>query len=41
MGAKVGRDVWCDTLNVTEFDVVEQGDGCVISSTSSSRATGA
>jgi non-ribosomal peptide synthetase-like protein len=30
MGAKVGRDVWFETLNITEFDVVELGDGCVV-----------
>lgn len=30
MGATVGRDVWCDTLAVTEFDVVAVGDGCAI-----------
>jgi len=30
IGASVGRDVWCETLNVTEFDIVELGDGCVI-----------
>jgi len=30
MGAKVGRDVWCETLTITEFDCVELGDGCVI-----------
>jgi non-ribosomal peptide synthetase-like protein len=30
MGAKVGRDVWCETLAVTEFDVVAIGDGCSI-----------
>jgi non-ribosomal peptide synthetase-like protein len=30
MGTKVGRDVWCDTLTITEFDMVELGDGCVI-----------
>ncbi len=30
MGAKVGRDVWFETLAVTEFDVVELGDGCVV-----------
>ncbi len=29
MGAKVGRDVWCETLTVTEFDMVELGDGAV------------
>ena len=30
MGAKVGRDVWCESLNLTEFDVVVLGDGCTI-----------
>jgi non-ribosomal peptide synthetase-like protein len=30
MGARVGRDVWCDTLAITEFDVVTIGDGCAI-----------
>jgi non-ribosomal peptide synthetase-like protein len=30
MGAKVGRDVWCETLAVTEFDVVRIGEGCSI-----------
>ncbi len=30
MGATVGRDVWCETLAVTEFDVVKIGDGCAI-----------
>lgn len=30
MGAKVGSDVWCETLNLTEFDVVELGEGSVI-----------
>jgi len=30
MGARVGRDVWCDTLTITEFDVVELGERCVI-----------
>ena len=30
MGAKVGRDVWCETLNITEFDVVKLADGCVV-----------
>ncbi len=28
--AKFGRDVWCDTTAVTEYDVVELGDGCAI-----------
>jgi non-ribosomal peptide synthetase-like protein len=30
MGAQIGRDVWCETLAVTEFDVVKVGDGCAI-----------
>jgi len=30
MGARVGRDVWCETLTITEFDMVSLGDGCVI-----------
>jgi non-ribosomal peptide synthetase-like protein len=30
MGARVGSDVWFETLCVTEFDVVNIGDGCVI-----------
>lgn len=30
MGAKVGPDVWCETLNVTEFDLVDFGEGCAI-----------
>ncbi len=30
MGASVGKDVWCDTLAITEFDLVELGDGCTI-----------
>jgi non-ribosomal peptide synthetase-like protein len=30
MGAKVGREVWCEGLTITEFDVVELGDGCVV-----------
>jgi non-ribosomal peptide synthetase-like protein len=30
MGARVGRDVWCDTLAVTEFDMVTLGDGCAV-----------
>jgi non-ribosomal peptide synthetase-like protein len=30
MGADVGRDVWCETLAVTEFDVVKVADGCAI-----------
>jgi non-ribosomal peptide synthetase-like protein len=30
MGARVGRDVWCDTLAVTEFDMVALGDGCAV-----------
>ncbi len=30
MGAKIGRDVWCETLNVTEYDVVKLADGCAV-----------
>jgi non-ribosomal peptide synthetase-like protein len=30
LGAKVGRDVWCETMSLTEFDLVELGDGCVV-----------
>jgi len=30
MGAKIGKDVWCESLNLTEFDLVELGDGCTI-----------
>jgi non-ribosomal peptide synthetase-like protein len=30
MGARVGRDVWCDTLAITEFDMVTIGDGVAI-----------
>jgi non-ribosomal peptide synthetase-like protein len=30
MGAKVGRNVWCEGLTITEFDVVELGDGCAV-----------
>jgi non-ribosomal peptide synthetase-like protein len=30
MGATVGRDVWCETLTITEFDMVELRDGCTI-----------
>jgi non-ribosomal peptide synthetase-like protein len=30
MGAQIGRDVWCETLAITEFDVVKVGDGCAI-----------
>jgi non-ribosomal peptide synthetase-like protein len=30
MGAKVGRDVYCDALTIVEFDAVELGDGCAI-----------
>lgn len=30
MGAKVGRDVWVENLNTTEFDLVSLGDGCVV-----------
>lgn len=30
MGAKVGRDVWCDTLALTEYDMTTIEDGCAI-----------
>ena len=30
MGTTVGRDIWCDTLTITEFDMVTIGDGCAI-----------
>jgi non-ribosomal peptide synthetase-like protein len=30
MGADIGHDVWCETLAVTEFDVVKVADGCAI-----------
>ena len=30
MGTRVGRDVWCDTLTITEFDMVTLGEGCAI-----------
>ena len=30
MGAKVGREVWFDSLDTTEFDVIEVGDGAVV-----------
>jgi non-ribosomal peptide synthetase-like protein len=30
MGAKVGRRVWCETTAITEFDLVELGDGCAV-----------
>ncbi|MGB9185642.1 MAG: hypothetical protein WCB67_16425, partial [Solirubrobacteraceae bacterium] len=30
MGAKVGRDVWCQTLAITEFDLVSLADGAVV-----------
>jgi non-ribosomal peptide synthetase-like protein len=30
MGAKVGRDVWFETLAVTEFDLVHLGDGAAV-----------
>ena len=28
MGGKVGRGVWFESLNITEFDLVDLGDGC-------------
>jgi non-ribosomal peptide synthetase-like protein len=30
MGASVGRDVWCETVAITEFDQVTIGDGCAV-----------
>jgi len=30
LGARVGRDVWCETLALTEFDLVTLGDGAVV-----------
>ena len=30
MGAKVGKNVWFESLNITEFDVVNLGDGCAV-----------
>lgn len=30
LGSKVGRDVWCETLTITEFDLVKLGDGSVV-----------
>ena len=30
MGARVGRDVWCETMTITEFDMVTLEHGCVI-----------
>ncbi|HET6505592.1 MAG TPA: Pls/PosA family non-ribosomal peptide synthetase [Baekduia sp.] len=30
MGARVGRDVWVDSLAITEFDVVTLHDGCAV-----------
>ena len=30
MGARVGRDVWCETLTITEFELAELGDGSVV-----------
>jgi non-ribosomal peptide synthetase-like protein len=30
MGSRVGRGVWCETTAITEYDVVELGDGCAI-----------
>jgi non-ribosomal peptide synthetase-like protein len=30
MGSKVGRDVWCETMTITEFDLAELGDGCAV-----------
>jgi non-ribosomal peptide synthetase-like protein len=30
MGAKVGKDVWCETLTITEFEQATLEDGCAI-----------
>jgi non-ribosomal peptide synthetase-like protein len=30
MGTRVGRDVWCDTMTITEFDMVTLSDGCAV-----------
>jgi len=30
MGASVGRDVWCETMTITEFDMVDLEEGCVV-----------
>jgi non-ribosomal peptide synthetase-like protein len=29
-GARVGRDVWVETLTTTEFDLASFGDGCAV-----------
>jgi len=34
MGTRVGRGVWCETLTITEFDLVDLGDGCVVNRSS-------
>jgi non-ribosomal peptide synthetase-like protein len=30
LGARVGRDVWVDNLNTSEFDLASLGDGCAV-----------
>jgi non-ribosomal peptide synthetase-like protein len=30
MGTRVGRDVWCETMTITEFDLVDLGTGCAV-----------
>jgi len=30
MGAKVGADVWCETMTITEFDMVELAEGSTV-----------
>jgi non-ribosomal peptide synthetase-like protein len=30
MGARVGRDVWCETMTITEFELARLGRGCTI-----------
>ena len=34
MGARVGRDVWCETKCITEFEMVTLGDGCALNRSS-------
>ena len=31
MGTRVGNDVWCETWSITEFDLVDLGDGVSVS----------
>lgn len=32
MGGKVGKNLWCDMINITEFDVITIGDNVVLNS---------